>query len=148
MPDPVFHSLCPVWNGICRTGPADRLTPCSALSCCSMSQALPWLPCFLSKGIIIIQTFRLPATGSLCRSAAHTFPSSITIPCLICLLICLKIMPADKYIMAQLIAPHHSSKNGLNVSCPLRYFIMSELTCSIQKNITILIFNFQGSLRP
>ena len=44
-----------------------------------------------------------------------------------------KFMPADKYIMAQLIAPHHSLKNGSNVSCPLRYFIMSELTCSFQK---------------
>lgn len=57
-------------------------------------------------------------------------------------------MPADKYIMAQLMAPHHSLTNGPNVSCPLRYFIMSELTYYIQKNITILIFCFQGSFRP
>lgn len=56
-------------------------------------------------------------------------------------------MTADKYIMAQLMTPHHSLKNGSNVSCPLRYFIMSELTYFIQKNITILIFCFQGSFR-
>ena len=148
-PDPVFHSLCPVWNGICRTGPG---RPPDTLQHPVPLQHVPdatLVAVFsISKGIIIIQTFRFPATGNPCRSAAHTFPSSITIPCLICLLISLKIMPADKYIMAQLMAPHHSLKNGSNVLCPLRYFIMSEVTCSVQKNITILIFCFQGSFRP
>ncbi len=86
-----IHSL-PMWNGVCRTDPADRLTPCSSLSCCSMSQTLLWLPCFLfSKGIITIQSFKPSATDGPCRSAAHTFPSSITIPCPICLLLCLRL---------------------------------------------------------
>lgn len=63
----------------------DHLTPCSTLSRCNMHQTLPWLPCFrFSKGIIIIQTFGISATDIPCRGAAHTFPSSITIPCLIC----------------------------------------------------------------
>lgn len=79
-----IHSL-PMWNGVCRTDPADRLTPCSSLSCCSMSQTLLWLPCFLfSKGIITIQSFKPSATDGPCRSAAHTFPSSITIPRFTC----------------------------------------------------------------
>lgn len=115
--------LSPVWIGVCRTGPADCLTPCGTLSRRSMHQTLPWLPCFrFSKGIIIIQLFGISATDIPCRGAAHTFPSSITIPCSICNLPVSIFRHADKCLFAQLIAPHHPKTDVLNVLCPLRYF--------------------------
>lgn len=76
-----------------------------------MHQTLPWLPCFrFSKGIIIIQTFKISATDIPCRGAAHTFPSSTTIPCLICNSTVSLSCHADKYLLAQLMAPHHPQR--------------------------------------
>ena len=79
----IFSARCGTeYVGLARP---DHLTPCSTLSRCNMQQTLPWLPCFrFSKGIIIIQTFGISTTDIPCRGAAHTFPSSITIPCSVC----------------------------------------------------------------
>ena len=52
--------------------------------------------------------FRLPATNSLCLGAAHTFPSSSTIPCLIRFFSALPAATADKCIFAQLMTLHHT----------------------------------------
>lgn len=92
-----------------HVGPARlaALTPCSTLSRCSMSQTLPWLQCFMQR-YHYHSAFRLPATHSLCPGAAHTFPSSSTIPCLIRFFSALPAATADKCIFTQLMTLHHT----------------------------------------
>ena len=128
----IFYLLSSAYAGICRTDLADLP---DTLQFPFMLQHVPDatpVTVFFSKGIIIIQGFGLPAAGNPCRSAAHTFPSSITIPCLICPVM-------KKNYVWQTNASSRSSLlhiillDVLDVFVSFKIFLMSEMTCFNQK---------------
>ena len=142
-----FYSLTPVWTGACRTGPAGRLTPCSTLSRCSMPQTLPWLQCFYAKVSLSIRLSDYPPP------AAYVWALLTLFLLLLRFLVWSAILPylmyrADKCIFAQLMTLHHPKDvSNVFVSFKIFLFLVSKMTRLLQKNITILIFSFQGSFR-
>ena len=137
-----------MWNGICRTGPAWppytlqhpfplQHAPDATLVFVSAKVSLSfklseYLPPISHAGVPLILFLLL--LRFLVRSA----------------IILLKYTVHRQIPLGAAHGPSSFQKNVLNVLCPLRYFIFlaSKMTRSIQKNITILIFNFQGSIRP
>ena len=144
MPVQFFHSLSPVWiTGVCRTGPAGRLTPCSTLSRCTMPQTLLWSVVFLTEVSLSSSLSNcLPPTtyGELRSCFSFFFYDSLFYPS------CSgKTSGKRTSTSSHTFLPITFLKMFWMCLCPLRYLNVRNDVFYV-KNITILIFSFQSAI--